>query len=104
MVASLLAVQRSGALHPPSLLAALARSRSVDADGDDGAMLAVLERLETARCRLRGGGHALYALPREPTPALATETVSIELFPGPSSVPRSSTTSSLPHLSSTPHS
>jgi hypothetical protein len=113
-VAPLLAVQRSGALHPPTLLASLSRARSSDAgdnseptrprSGDGSAMLAALERLESARARLRGGGHALYALPREPEPAIANETRSIALFPESSSSPRSPSTSSLPHLSGTPHS
>jgi hypothetical protein len=74
--------------------------------GSDGecAVLDALERLELARARLRGGGHALYALPRAELDAsdLSSDTRSFELFPEPDSARRSP--SSLPHLSGTPHS
>jgi hypothetical protein len=120
--ASLLAAQSSGILHPPSLIAALARvhssaalerERSDDASAPSRArvgtaVLAALERLELARARLRGGGHALYALPRAeidvPDVASSTDVGSFELFPEPASDRRAPLPTSLPHLSGTPHS
>jgi len=56
--AALCAAQKSGALHPPQILRALAQSAS----DQRGSALAAWERLERTRSRLRSGAWALYAL------------------------------------------
>lgn len=63
--ALLLASQRSGALHPPSILGASALG--------EFAPLAAWARLERQRSRLRSGKHPLYALPPSPSPARAQD-------------------------------
>ncbi len=67
--ALLLASQRSGALHPPSILGASALG--------EFAPLATWTRLERLRSRLRSGKHPLYALP--PTRARSQDDVQDEL-------------------------
>lgn len=57
--AALCAAQKSGALHPPQLLRALAHG----AHDERPSVLAAWERLERVRSRLRSGAWALYALP-----------------------------------------
>jgi hypothetical protein len=87
LAAALLSTQRAGEIHPPSLLAGLARRR---ADlGDEFPVLGALDDLERARAHLRAGGRALYALPRaEPDDAdreraLGEIAASSDLFPDP---------------------
>lgn len=57
--AALCAAQKSGALHPPQILRALAHGAS----DERPSVLAAWERLERTRSRLRSGAWALYALP-----------------------------------------
>lgn len=112
--AALLATQRSGTIHPASLVQALGHARG----GHELPLLAALERLELSRARLRSGGHALYALPRAssavpgsmapgsiaPGPPASAESPSIQLFPEPGPVLRSTPPSNVPHASGTQHS
>jgi hypothetical protein len=57
--AALCAAQKSGALHPPQIVRALAQG----AHEERSSVLAAWERLERTRSRLRSGAWALYALP-----------------------------------------
>ena len=81
--AALLSTQRCGAIQPAALLGALKRARA----GDELSALAVLERLELTRARMRSGSPPLYALPRafavdEPLTE-PNDSGSSELFPDP---------------------
>ncbi|MFO1010674.1 MAG: ATP cone domain-containing protein [Planctomycetota bacterium] len=61
--AALSATQKSGALHPPAILRALAHGPLEDRPS----VLSAWERLERTRSRLRSGAWALYALPASET-------------------------------------
>ncbi|MBK7877930.1 MAG: hypothetical protein IPJ77_19805 [Planctomycetes bacterium] len=77
---ALCATQKSGALHPPAILRALAHGPLEERPS----VLSAWERLERTRSRLRSGAWALYALPASETgvsdsaPTLYTERESDE--------------------------
>ena len=106
VAAALLSTQRAGAIHPPSLLAALAQWR---ADlGEEFPILCALDELEHSRARLRVGGHTLYALPRADLEDVDLESAHaatdspVELFPDPVTTPGSPANAL--HISGTQHS
>jgi hypothetical protein len=106
VAAALLSTQRAGAIHPPSLLAALAQRRAEL--GDEFPVLSALEELEHSRARLRVGSRLLYALPRADLEEVDLESAHaapdspVELFPDPVTTPGSPANAL--HISGTQHS